>query len=93
MPYIFKKLPDAPEIRPYCTPDVKAVVVRLDHTDQCLSDMCEAFEDFLKGCGFIFDGHITIEKEEGDYEDTSGDDEGAYNSNVLHSESGEESNS
>lgn len=38
----------------------------IEHSVDAVSipDLLEAFEAFLKGCGFVFDGHIDIVEEE-----------------------------
>ena len=35
--------------------------------------MLMAFEDFLKGCGYVFDGHVTIEYPDYSLEDDCSD--------------------
>ena len=38
--------------------DSSQIIYEFDGTD--LTDMLEAFDSFLKGCGFNFDGEVTI---------------------------------
>lgn len=35
--------------------------IQLSTTAQDLSDVLETFERFLRGAGYVFDGHITID--------------------------------
>lgn len=37
---------------------------RIDGTHTTLPELLEAFEDFLKACGYHFNGHVTIEEHE-----------------------------
>lgn len=50
MSYVFKKTKD-PDNRF----DNTDVTVELDHNEQSLQDLIEAFEGFLRGCGFKVD--------------------------------------
>ena len=43
--------------QPRTTTELRTEAVTLD-------EMFAAFEDFLRGCGFTFDGHITLEETE-----------------------------
>lgn len=36
------------------------VTVEIPRNDVCLCDLLEAFQDFLKGCGFHFNGEVDI---------------------------------
>jgi hypothetical protein len=40
------------------------VQINLTSDAVSLPDILGNFEDFLRGCGFVFDGHITIVDEE-----------------------------
>lgn len=82
MPYLFKKTPDDKR-------DEAIVTLELDHTEQSLDDMCTAFMDFLRGCGFVFDGNVEIVNDE----DASDDDERPDIIYVSTDGSGEEGNS
>lgn len=42
--------------------DTTHVTVSFDAVS--LDEMLAAYEDFLKACGFVFDGHLVIEDEE-----------------------------
>jgi len=42
------------------------ITIEKDHDDMTLDDMCEVFEDLLKGMSFNFDGHLDIVEEEGE---------------------------
>lgn len=94
MGYKFIKEPDKSTWRH--DTDLTTVTVEIASTGQSLSDMCEAFTDFLRGVGFSFDGAVEIardEEEETRDEDTAGDCEGTYTDDISSDESGEESNS
>lgn len=56
MPYIFKKVPE-PKENAFDQTTVKMTTL---HNEQSLTDLLEMFQDFLKGCGFSFDGNIEI---------------------------------
>lgn len=51
--------------------DAHSPVKRIEfemHEHLTLTEICEAFEDFLRGCGYHFDGNIAIiEEDEEDY--------------------------
>ena len=34
--------------------------VCINTSDETLDDLCAAFDRYLKACGFIYDGHVTI---------------------------------
>jgi len=40
------------------------ITIEKEHDDQTLSDMCEIFEDLLKGMSFQFKGHLEIVDED-----------------------------
>ncbi len=60
--YKFIKTPD-----PDNHHDKTTVIIRVDAVT--LDDLVEAFEEFLKGCGFIFDGTLDIVEEEEEHDD------------------------
>ncbi len=59
MIYKFSKVAD--ENNPYDNSHIEHTVNSVS-----LPDLINEFENFLRGCGFIFDGHLTIEDEEQD---------------------------
>jgi hypothetical protein len=61
MGMIFKKLRD-----PDNQFDHTDVIIRSDSTD--LPSILQDFSDFLKGCGFLWQGEITIVDEESEQE-------------------------
>ena len=40
------------------------ITIEKDYDDLTLSDMCQVFEDLLRGMSFYFDGHLEIVKED-----------------------------
>ncbi len=59
--FVFKHVPEEKGIN--YIPAVSRVELEVrDHVD--LDDMCQAFEDFLKACGYTFDGHVEIVHED-----------------------------
>jgi hypothetical protein len=40
--------------------------IKIVHTNEYvdLGDVLASFEDFLRGCGWVFDGHVVIEEDE-----------------------------
>lgn len=54
---IFKKLPD-----PDNAYDHSTIIIKTEA--ETLSDIVQDFEDFLKGCGFDFKGHLDFVVEE-----------------------------
>ena len=46
----------------------RTIKMSLDTTEADLEELCEFFSDFLKGCGYVFDGQVSIvDTVEGDY--------------------------
>lgn len=43
-----------------------------------ITDMCEAFERFLRACGYYFDGHVEIVEDFKNTETEDGDDEDEF---------------
>lgn len=46
--------------------DKNNVTVEMEHNEQSLTDLCESFTDFLRGCGFHFTGTVDIVDESED---------------------------
>jgi hypothetical protein len=44
--------------------DKTNVIIELPHNEQSIDDLLEAFEEFMRGCGFVFDGHLEVVDEE-----------------------------
>lgn len=59
MSYIFKKTPDIDDRF-----DTMNVTIETQHNQMGLNDLLLAFEQFLRGCGYEFDGIVTIERDE-----------------------------
>jgi hypothetical protein len=57
--YIFKKTRDIDNSH-----DLTNVEISIDHNDITRSDLLEAFEEFLKACGFAINGTIEVIEEE-----------------------------
>ena len=38
--------------------------IEMNFEEDCLPEILEKFEDFLKGCGFEFDGRVSITNDE-----------------------------
>ena len=51
----------------------KTITHTIESEDVNLDEMLMAFEDFLKGCGYVFDGHVTIEDPDYSLEDDCSD--------------------
>lgn len=51
----------------------KTITHTIESEDVNLDEMLMAFEDFLKGCGYVFDGHVTIENPDYSLEDDCSD--------------------
>ena len=51
----------------------KTITYAIESEDITLDEMLIAFEDFLKGCGYVFDGHVTIEDPDYSREDNCSD--------------------
>ena len=46
----------------------RTIKMSLDTTEADLEELCEFFSDFLKGCGYVFDGQVSIvDTVRGDY--------------------------
>ena len=44
----------------------KTITHTVEADDADLYQLCAAFEDFLRGCGYVFDGHIEVVEDETD---------------------------
>jgi hypothetical protein len=44
--------------------DKTNVTIELPHNEQCLDDLLEAFQDFLKACGFAIDKIEAVKDEQ-----------------------------
>lgn len=49
-----------------CETDKEGTVIKMESTDCYLSGLLEDIEDFLRGCGFQFDGHLDFVVDEDD---------------------------
>jgi len=47
------------------------ITIEKDHDEQTLTEMCEIFEELLKGMSFHFSGHLDIVNEDEDYNSIS----------------------
>lgn len=52
--FVFKALPSESN---------RGSTVIVKSNEVVLTDLLEDFEDFLRGCGFVFDGHLEIVEE------------------------------
>lgn len=52
--FVFKALPSE---------NNRGSTVIVKSNEVVLTDLLEDFEDFLRGCGFVFDGHLEIVEE------------------------------
>ncbi len=59
MSYKFSKI-----VNPQSKYSDTQVELTLEKESVTYMELCEVFEDFLKGCGFLFDGHIQVVNEE-----------------------------
>ena len=50
------------EFKKYKDPDNKFSIteVTMEVDTECLTDLLESFEDFLRGCGFRINGHLDV---------------------------------